>query len=393
MPPPPFSRLPVVGLSSNVLEPVFSGGRLDGIGIYTLALERGLRELGVATRRIGAPVRQGRRFARPQLADVAFGWPMGWAMAVCAVTGIRTPASARVEQAIDLYHATDYLVPRLSRTPVVATLYDAIPLAHPEWANPKLRRIKNALMRSAAANADLVLAISHSAVDELVLHYRVPRERIRVVPLGVDDDWFAPMTEAQIDALLTKRHVRRGSFLFVGTLQPRKNVGALLAAYDRLPAQVRDAHPLVIAGKYGWGAEDVKAALEARRASGDVQWLDYVGHHELRALYATARAFVFPSLGEGFGLPVLEALAAGTPVIASDLPVLREVAADVATFVAPRDVDLLAEAMLREADGSADPALPERRRLQARRFEWATCARRTLDAYLEVTASFAARLN
>jgi alpha-1,3-rhamnosyl/mannosyltransferase len=387
MPAPHAPTSPVVGLSSNVLEPSFSGGRLDGIGVYTLALEQGLRRLGVSTRRVGWPTQERGRLVRPMHADVEFDWPMSWTMAVSAALRVATPGAGSVEGAIDVYHATDYFVPRLRRTPIVATLYDAIPLAHPEWANPRLRRIKNAIMRSAAGNADLVLAISHAAVDELVLHYRVPRERIRVVPLGVDEDWFEPLPDAQVDALLARRGVRRGSLLFVGTLQPRKNVGTLLEAYDRLPARVRAERPLVIAGKYGWGADDLRTDLEARRAAGEVQWLDYVEHVELRALYATARAFVFPSLSEGFGLPILEALAAGTPVIASDLPVLREVAGDAAAFVKPRDVDALAQEMLRAAAASADPAAWEARRDRARQFDWATCSRRTLEAYREVASS------
>ena len=118
-----------------------------------------------------------------------------------------------------------------------------------------------------------------------------------------------------------------------------------------------------------------------------MQWLDYVERDELRALYATACAFVFPSLSEGFGLPVLEALAAGTPVIASDLPVLREVAGDAATFVALRDVDALAQEMLSVTVASADPAAWEGRRDRARQFDWATCSRRTLDVYREVASS------
>jgi glycosyltransferase involved in cell wall biosynthesis len=242
-------------------------------------------------------------------------------------------------------------------------------------------------MRSAAGNADLVLAISHAAVDELVEHYRIKPDRIRVVPLGVEEGWFAPLPEAQVDALLARRGVRRGSLLFVGTLQPRKNVRTLLEAYDRLPARVRAERQLVIAGKYGWGADELRGDLDARRAAGEVRWLNYVERNELRALYATACAFVFPSLSEGFGLPVLEALAAGTPVIASDLPVLHEVAGAAATFVAPRDVDALAQAMLGATMAPADPAAWEGRRSRARQFDWTTCARCTLDAYRVAASS------
>jgi glycosyltransferase involved in cell wall biosynthesis len=383
------SALPVVGLSSNVLEPAFSGGRLDGIGIYTLALERGLRRLGVSTRRIGAPVRQGRRFVRPTLAEASFRWPMGWALGATALLRGLTPGADGVERAVDVFHATDYLVPKLRRTPVVATIYDAIPLAHPEWANQSLRRVKNALLLRAASHADMVVAISHAAVDEIVEHYRIPRERIRVVHLGVDEDFLEPTPAEDVEALRASRGIRPGCLLFVGTLQPRKNLGTLLAAYDRLPASVRAEHPLVVAGKFGWGAEDVRADLEARRARGEVKWLDYVSRAELRALYSTARAFLFPSLAEGFGLPVLEALAAGTAVVASDLPVLREVAGNAATFVPPHDVEAWTQSMRDVASHAKQPIDAESRRAHARRFRWDACAAATLAAYQEVRRAIA----
>jgi glycosyltransferase involved in cell wall biosynthesis len=319
----------------------------------------------------------------PEHADLAFRLPLGWSMAATALTGIATPFASIVERAIDVYHCTDYLIPRLRRTPVVATLYDAIPLAHPEWANQRLRRVKNWLLRAGAANADIVIAISRAAVEDLVEHYKIPDDRIRIVPLGVDDEWFAAPSPSAVDAICGARGVRAGCFLFVGTLQPRKNLGALIAAYDSLPAAVRSQHQLIIAGQYGWGAEDLRAMLEARRG-GEVIWLDYVSREELHALYAIACAFVFPTLSEGFGLPVLEAMASGTAVIAADLPVLREVAGDSATFINPRDTDQLADAMNSAADSSPGPETAAHLRAWAQRFKWCDCASRTLAIYSEL---------
>jgi glycosyltransferase involved in cell wall biosynthesis len=323
----------------------------------------------------------------PEQADLAFRLPLAWSMAATAITGIETPLSANVERAIDVYHCTDYLIPRLRRTPVVATLYDAIPLAHPEWANQRLRSVKNWLLRAGAADADLVIAISHAAVGDLVEHYRIPKARIRIVPLAVDDEWFEAPSQSTIDAICLARGVRAGCYLFVGTLQPRKNLGTLIAAYDSLPAAVRSQHQLIIAGQYGWGAENLRTVLEARRGGREVIWLDYVSREELHALYAIACAFVFPSLAEGFGLPVLEALASGTAVIASDLPVLREVAGSSATFVNPRDVDQLAAAMVHTTHSPPDKAIMTQLRGWARGFDWATCARRTLEVYEELVQS------
>jgi glycosyltransferase involved in cell wall biosynthesis len=300
-----------------------------------------------------------------------------------ALTGIATPFASRVEDVIDVYHCTDYLTPRLRRTPVVATLHDTIPFARPEWANQHLRRVKNWFIRTGAADADLVIAISRAAVAELIEHFRIPEDRIRVVPLGVDAQWFDP-ADAKGSESVRAKGVRPGCFLFVGTLQPRKNLDTLIAAYDRLPAVTRADHQLIIAGRYGWGADALKRLLEQRRGVGDVVWLDYVPQKELRALYRMSCAFVFPTLAEGFGLPVLEAMASGTRVIASDLPVLREVAGTHATFVDPADVDQLAAAMEQMANCPVEEDVIDELRSWARRFDWTACARRTLEVYREL---------
>jgi alpha-1,3-rhamnosyl/mannosyltransferase len=399
-----------IGLSANVVAPELTAGRLDGIGTYTLALERELAALGIGVTRIRSPrllrsLATGGASAPGRTAEVEFGVRLPAAIAMSALTGRAAIGASRVERAIDLYHATDYQVPRLRRVPVVATLYDAIPLRHPEWANARWRRAKNWLLRRSAGNADRIIAISQAGAQEVIEHYGVARDRVRVVPLGVDARWFqAPAREAA-HATLARRGLRPGFFLFVGTLQPRKNVGALLSAHDRLPRDIRDEHQLVIAGKLGWRADALHADLLRRRESGRVRWLDYVPTEELAHLYAAACALVFPSLAEGFGLPVLEGLAAGTPVITSDLPALREAGGEVVTYVPPGDEDALAGAMIAAARHTESPgaqrvharapsagaegessaaSVVQARQRHAERFTWRACAERTLAVYREV---------
>ena len=374
----------IVGLSSNVLEPRIVDKRIDGIGVYTQGLEGGLRQIGVATRRIGTRVRRGAGLVRPERADLAFRFPLDVGIGWTAISGCAMPFAGRVERAVDIYHATDYLIPRLKATPVVATLHDAVPLARPEWANPRLRRTKNWLLRRSAGSADLVIAISHAAVEELVEHYQLSETRIRVVPLGVDEFWFDAPSPDLVRATMQRFALRPGYFLFVGSLQPRKNVGGLLEAYDALPASVRADRQLVIAGKYGWSASQLKADLLARRTKNECVWVDYVDRQSLRALYAAAGVFVFPSLAEGFGLPILEAMAAGLPVIASDLPALREVASGNANLVPPDDPDALSHQMGLAAIQPADPIAVASARAHARRMDWAACAARTLAVYQEL---------
>lgn len=376
----------VVGLSSNVLESHDATPRPDGIGTYTRELEIALTSEGAVVRRVGAPVQVGTRFVWPRDASLCFPLPLPLMMLATSALRIDVPLPAAIGRGIDLYHATDYLVPRLAGKPVVATLYDAIPLAHPQWANPTLRSIKNWLLRACAQRADLVIAISHAAASELTEHYRIPRERIRIVPLGVHPRWFERPAERTIDEALARRGLRPGYVLHVGTLQPRKNLDALLTAYERLPSSIRRERQLVLVGKYGWAAQSLRARLRALQPQGRVVWLDYVERDELRALYHAAGMFVFPSLAEGFGLPVLEALACGLRVIASDLPALREVLGERALWIDATRPDAIADAIVR-VDASADDAtLRFAHREYARTFTWQACATRTLAAYREVVA-------
>ena len=369
-----------------MLEPQSGGGRLDGIGTYTLELERALIAQDVDVRRVGAPHRAGPRLVAPRHASLRFPLPLSYLTAAAASLRTNVPFARGVERSIDVYHATDYLVPRLASTPVVATLYDAIPLANPAWANPRLRTVKNWLLRRCAQAADIVIAISHAAVAEIVEHYRIPEERIRVVPLGVNERWFERPSDDLIAKTLARHALRPGFILHVGTLQPRKNLDALISAYERLPAPLRNDHQLVLVGKYGWGAEALRARLERLASAARVVWLDYVERDELHALYCAAGLFVYPSLSEGFGLPVLEALACGLPVVASDLPVLREVADAAARFVDPRDIDGLADAIASVYASQSEPADAAARRAHARKFTWTSCATGTVAVYRELTA-------
>lgn len=314
----------VVGISADVALPTRSNLSVDGIGTYTNALLTTLPQLGVTTRRVYRKRRFGDRNSESET-DLSFSLPLAAAVSLGALTHTRTPGTGTVTGSVNLYHATDYIVPKLVRTPVVATVYDAIPIAHPEWANPRMRRIKNWVLTKCVASADRIIVISEAAREEVVTHYRIPQNRTRVIPLGIDDAWFHDLDAAASADILRSRSLEPGYFLFVGTLQPRKNIGMLIDAYGRLPAAVLADRQLVIIGQYGWNSNELRKRLEYERPAGRCVWLNNVSRYELRHLYARAGALVFPSLAEGFGLPMLEALASGLPIVASDLPALREV--------------------------------------------------------------------
>lgn len=377
--------VPVIGISANVIDDRLTGGRVDGIGTYTHALERGLVAGGTAVRRVYAPAIVRGRLRPPPAGALAFGVPLSIGVAASVLTGIPMAGTSLVESGVALYHATDYRAPKLRRTPVVATIYDAIPHLYPQFANPRLRRIKSMILRAAAKYADLVIAVSNAVLPEIVEHYGISPERVRVIPLGVSSEWFeAPPLERVLDTL-AERGLAPGYFLSVGTIQPRKNFETLLQAYDRLPPGVQRDHQLVIVGKYGWGAQALRTELLSRQHAGRCVWLDYENEASLRDLYAGAGSFIFPTRAEGFGLPLLEALASGLPVVASDLPVLREIAGANARFVAPGNADALAEAMTDAVEKTSHPPQAiAAQRARAREFSWEACVAHTIRVYEEL---------
>ncbi len=282
---------------------------------------------------------------------------------------------------VDLVHAPSPAVPPTGAVPLVVTVHDAAPLVMPEAFTRRGVTFHRQGFAAAAKRARLVIAVSEFSADEIATHTAIPRERIRVVPNGVDVE---RATAERVDAARRAFGIDDRPYVFwAGTFQPRKNVRVLLDAFTRLDED-DVPHRLVLAGPPGWKADDTDAV--AARSLGDrVRLLGPVDRAQLFPLFAGADLFAFPSRHEGFGIPVVEAMAQGTAVVCADIPALREVAGDAAHFVGPDDLDGWVDAfrtLLTDADARERLVAAGDERVG--RYSWDRCTRETVAVYREV---------
>ncbi|MBV7537211.1 glycosyltransferase family 4 protein [Duganella sp. sic0402] len=380
-----------VGLSVTTAEPLLTGGRLDGLGVYSRALLEHLPGAGVEVLPLSfAPHGDARKVQLGRALPLSFPLATLGDMVLPSSVHLSTQAvlakDTRGTAPLDLFHATDYRIVRMD-CPVVATLHDALPISHPQWASPKLRKLKNWLQARAARKAQHVITGSHYSIRELVEHFGVDENKISVVHHGVAAHWFEPPPGDERDVTLGLHGLREGYFLFVGTLQPRKNVERLLEAYLSLPPVLRSARQLVIVGQPGWRSEElVKRIKDAQQRGENVVWLDQLtDDRHLRHLYAGAGAFIFPSLHEGFGLPLVEAFAAGVPVACSNTTSLPEVANGAALEFDPLSVGDITAAMTTLArDDTVRARCIAAGQRRALELTWDAAARRTVAVYHQV---------
>lgn len=331
-----------VGFGTTVLARGLAQGGVDGIGSYTREL---MQRLAQSPDILLNPFAYSGPVPSEMVANVVRvgDFPRQALLSLFTGSAFLTMQKALVGR-VDLVHATDHYIPKLRGIPVLATLMDAIPLAHPEWVTYHFKSLKNELWRRSAHWAQHIITISEHSRAEIVQWFKIPENRISVIPLGVDDRWFiAPALEA-LERVRNRYHLPSQFFLSVGTLQPRKNIGMLIKAHRMLSPAMRREVPLVVVGKAGWGCEEVTAQLK-QGDGGALRWLQYVPDADMPPLLWQATALVFPSLHEGFGLPVLEAFAAQVPVIASNTTAIPEIVGDAAILVDPTLPGVWADSM------------------------------------------------
>jgi glycosyltransferase involved in cell wall biosynthesis len=282
-----------------------------------------------------------------------------------------------------LFHATEHLLLPLSGVPTVLTVHDLIFRRYPAHHKRLNRWYLNATMPLFCRRAGHLIAVSAQSKRDVIEAYGIPPEKITVIYEAADPR-FCPQPAETVAAVRARYGLPDRYLLFVGTIEPRKNLGRVLAAFERLHAEgLTDA--LVIVGKRGWLYNDFFARLEASPTKQAVIFPGFVPDADLPAVYTGAQALAFPSEFEGFGLPVLEAMACGAPVVCSNTSSLPEVTGDAALLIDPLNVDALTEVLRRVLD---DPALAADLRArglaQAARFSWARAAEETLAVYRRV---------
>jgi glycosyltransferase involved in cell wall biosynthesis len=273
-----------------------------------------------------------------------------------------------------------YLTAWFTRVPTAPVVFDLVPFVHAAQAQSRAARIERATIRPALARAAALPCISEATRADLVARFPSAAGKASAIPLAADAS-FAAATPGDAAA----RHgLDRPYVLAVGTLEPRKNLQRLVAAWGLLPDDLRERHQLALVGPRGWDDEPILRAA----AEGGAKLLGRVDDADLAALYAGCAAFAYPSLYEGFGLPVLEAMGAGAPVVTSSVSSLPEVAGDAALLVEPTDTGAIAAALARVL---SDPALAAdlraRGRLRAAEFSWERTARETRGLLYEIAST------
>ncbi len=296
---------------------------------------------------------------------------------------IGLPLYAR-RASFDLFHGTNFDVPLWKRRHSVVTIHDLSALMHPETHRSRLVRRARLRLPLVVRIADLIITPTQSVKREVCQRLGVRADKVIAIPSAARSG-FRPMPLAQTGPVRKRLGVEDDFLLFVGTLEPRKNLVTLLKAFEQILGHTSLRPQLVIAGGEGWLMDELLAMTKKASISDRLRLTGYLHDEELRALYSSCRAFIYPSVYEGFGLPPLEALACGAPVIAGRIPSLQETLGSAARLVEPLDVDALAKTIIellqdedqRRSLGSAGPE-------HAGKFTWEQTARQTLEVYRRV---------
>lgn len=367
------STPPIIAVDLRALVPTPTG-----IGVYTrsllleLAARGGMRYRGLAHR----PPRDEAVLAAAGIESEHEPAPLG-------VIWQQLKLPRRLERGdLDLFWSPLMTLPLRCPVPAVATVHDLTSILMPESHRFKVRWSIFPFLRSSLERADRLVAVSQATADDLAFHFPQVARKVRVVYSGVDPE-FRPGRPEEIEAVREELGLPNGYLLYAGTLEPRKNLGAILDAWETLRLDDSRLPPLVLVGPYGWGSRELVKRIESLAPLG-IKSFGHVSRERLVQLFQAATLFVYPSFYEGFGLPPAEALACGIPTIVSNVSSLPEVVGDAGLHVEPTDPGELMAAIRRLLD---TPALREELRgrglERASRFRWERTAEEMEEVFRE----------
>ncbi len=357
--------------------------RLTGVGYFAAHL---LRHLAQEANGDELVLISNRGISAPTVPESVQRWPAGGfpsRMLWMQMLAPRVLRSVRPEVA----HFTNSISPLVKVVPTVVTLPD-MTLRLLARYHPPRRRIVRILVELSARRADAVITLSQSARNDIVRLLGVPRERVQIIQGAAAPEFGRISDRDRLDKTRRKYGLPERFILSLGTIEPRKNLPRLLGAFARLKRGRRIPHRLVHVGEFGWGYRAMRRRISELGLENDVILAGYLPFNDLPAVYNLCEFFVFPSLYEGFGLPVIEALACGTPVIASTSSSLPEVFGEAAEPVDPEQEESISEAILKLAcNPDLRAELSAKGLARTALFSWRTAARQTLEVYRNVDAA------
>ncbi|HSF42390.1 MAG TPA: glycosyltransferase family 1 protein [Thermoanaerobaculia bacterium] len=287
---------------------------------------------------------------------------------------------------LDLYHSTHYVLPAWLQSKVVVTIHDIIHLLYPEFLPSNLAFLyAQRMIRRSLTRGDRIIAVSQNTRSDLMHHFDVDGRKIQVVHNGVEDIFRKPLPPEDLDRWLRDLGISRPYLLFVGNPKPHKNLDNVVKAYARARRLAQFDAPLICVGHRDGSEFKIRQRAEYLGVGDRVRLLGHVAQEALPAIYQGATLFLYPTLYEGFGLPVIEAMASGVAVITSNTSALKEIAEGYAHLVDPLDIDGMAKAIARcMGDPEHRASLAKLGLRRSEDFRWDRAARKTLEIYLDV---------
>lgn len=282
----------------------------------------------------------------------------------------------------DIYHFFNFIIPPNIKGKIVNTVYDMVFIRYPETMSKITHKIHQEHLKRSCNDADIILTISQNTKNEIMEFVKIDSDKIQIAYPAVDHSVFFQNKDYKL--IKEKYNIKTDYILYFGTLEPRKNITSIIKAFKIVSEKNKDIS-LVLAGRKGWMYDEIFALAEEFKLEDKIIFTGYVPEEDASAIYSCASAFIFPSLYEGFGIPPLEAMACGTPVIASNTSALPEVVGNAGILVNPLDIENIAFEMDRLInDDKLKKEYSEKGLTQAKRFSWEESAKKALEIYREL---------